>query len=103
MLITKTIGNTSNSNMEDDKLTALLESYHEFCLALIKKIPVENIFDDTLMQKAFKFRDDLETAILGLQIKSKEGGINYYAEQIEKLKNEIGKKGFSNNNPHKDR
>jgi hypothetical protein len=75
--------------MEQNKLDQLLIDYHKFCLSLIDKIPKEEIKDDIFIQEAFKFRDDLENAVLKLQILNKESGKFYLNNEIEILKQKI--------------
>ncbi len=72
--------------MEDERLKLLLAGYHDFCINLIKKLPEEYISDDTFIQVAFRYRDELEKAILELQIRSKDGRVKIYFKEIEELK-----------------
>ena len=83
--------------MEENKINLLLSEYHKFCIELIKKIPPESLSDDRLVQKAFKFRDEIEKVFLEVQIKYKQNGKNYYTEEIEDLKKIISSQKAADN------
>jgi hypothetical protein len=78
--------------MIDHKLNHLLEQYHLFCIALIQQIPSDMITDDELLQKAFRFRDDLEALVLQAQINYKNGCIDYFEKEIDTLVKNITNK-----------
>lgn len=72
--------------MENERLNILLVEYHGFCIDLIKKIPKEEISDESILMQAFEYRDELEKLILELQIKNKDDGIQQYKNEIEQIK-----------------
>jgi hypothetical protein len=76
----------------NSRIIELQQQYFDFCTGIIKKIPPENANLDTLMKKAFTFRDELEKLIIQNEINYKNQAIQEVEKEINFLKTSLDKK-----------
>jgi hypothetical protein len=79
----------------NNRIVELQQEYFDFCTELIKKIPHEKANPDTLMTKAFKYRDDLEKEIIQNEIACKNEAIKEIEKEIDQLKTALDNKKHS--------